>query len=889
MTTSNGDRPLPGGTVTFLFTDIEGSTRLLQRLGSRYDRLLEEHRRLIRTAVEAEGGHEVSTEGDAFFVVFASAARAVAAAVAAQRALTDFAWPEDAIVRVRMGVHTGEGTPAAGDYVGLDVHRAARICAAAHGGQILVSHATRALVEANLPTGIILRSMGEHRLKDLLRPEHLFQVVAPGLPEEFPPLRTLDRAPNNLPTQLTSFVGRERELAEARRLLDRTRLLTLTGPGGTGKTRLALHLGVDVIDQFPDGVYFVPLAPVVDPSFVPSTVGRALGIQESGGESLFTRLVEFLSEKQLLLILDNFEQILDAAPFVSDLLKATSKVKVAVTSRAALRVYGEQEFPVPPLGLPDLKHLPSLDALSQYEAVALFIQRAVAAKPDFTVTNANAPAIAEITSRLDGLPLAIELAAARIKLLPPQAMLARLQHRLNLLSGGARDLPARQQTLRDAIAWSYDLLDEPGRRLMARVSVFVGGCTLEAAEAVCGPASELGRDVLEGLAALADHSLLRHQEVDGEPRFSMLETIREFAVERLEAGGEAPAIRRRHAATFLSLAEQGARRVFGEGANTWLDRLEREHDNLRAAITWAIEHGEAETALRFGAALWRFWQMRGHVQEGRERLNAILAMPGAQGLPAYAAAVEAAGGIAYWQGDFDGARSHYEQQLTLARARGDALGTAEALYNLSFPYVVPKSDLERGRALLHEALTIYEQAQHKPGIAKTHWGLASVEFALRHGEAALHHVNVCLPLFRELNDRFSLGWALHSAGLAHMQLNDLRAARTALIDGLRLFAEARDVSGIAGSLQDLANLALLERDVRRAARLIGGAAGLVHTGGADLWKFFEAMAEGWRVGDVRLDKEALASDVEAGRAMSLDDLIAYALEPSAAAPAEVPR
>jgi non-specific serine/threonine protein kinase len=386
--------------------------------------------------------------------------------------------------------------------------------------------------------------------------------------------------------------------------------------------------------------------------------------------------------------------------------------------------------------------------------------------------------------------------------------------------------------------------------------------------------------VLDGLAALADHSLLRHEEVRGEPRFSMLETIREFAVERLEAGGEATSIRGRHAAAFLALAERAAPLLLGQTATGWLDRLEQEHDNLRAAITWAIDQGETATALRLGAALWRFWQMRGHVHEARQRLGTILTMPGAALLPAYAAAVEAAGGIAYWQADFEGARAYYEEQLAIARERGSATDVAQALYNLAFPYIVPKTDMEKGRSLLGEALAIYEQVGNQAGIAKVHWALSSAEFALGHPDAALGHLDVCIPMFRNLNDRFSLGWALNSAGLALMQRNDLAGSRAALTEGLRLFAEARDVSGIAGLLQDFSNLALIEGDVRRAARLIGGAAGLASTGGADLKAFFETMEKRWRVGEVELDKQALAADIETGRRMSADELVAYALERS---------
>jgi tetratricopeptide (TPR) repeat protein len=364
----------------------------------------------------------------------------------------------------------------------------------------------------------------------------------------------------------------------------------------------------------------------------------------------------------------------------------------------------------------------------------------------------------------------------------------------------------------------------------------------------------------------------------------MLETIREIAVERLGAGSEATEIHQRHAAAFLALAERAAPHLLGPVAPAWLDGLEREHDNLRAAITWAIDRGTAEMALRFGAALWRFWQMRGHLHEARERLETILAMPGAPGLPAYAPAVEAAGGIAYWQGDFDSARSYYEEQLATARGRANPLDVAQALYNLAFPYLIPKTDVEKARTLLRDALTIFNQAQHRAGIARVHWGLSSVELARGDGNAALGHLNVCIPIFRELKDRFSLGAALRGVGLALMQRNDFAGSRAALTEGLRLFVDARDASGIPLLLQDFSNLALLEGDVRRAARLIGGAAGLASTGGADLKAFFETMEQRWRVGDVELDKEALAAEVDEGRAMSADDLVAYALQPPVPAP-----
>jgi predicted ATPase/class 3 adenylate cyclase len=869
-------RSLPSGTVTFLFTDIEGSTRLLQHLGAGFDACLEQHRQLVRAAVAAEEGHEVSTEGDAFFIVFASAPRAAAAALAAQRALAAARWPDGVALKIRMGLHTGEGAPVGHDYVGLDVHRAARICAAAWGGQILVSDSTRALIEHALPPGAALRDLGEHRLKDLLRPEHIHQLIGEGLAVDFPPPRTLDVRPNNLPVQLTSFVGREREVSEARRLLDATRLLTLTGPGGTGKTRLALQLAADLIEQFHDGVYFVVLAPITDPGLVPSTIAQALGLKESGRQDSLDGLRQYLDGRRMLLILDNFEQVIAAAPVVTDLLKSSAGVKILATSRVPLRVSGEQEFAVPPLRLPDPRHPPPLDSLSQYEAVALFIQRALTVKPDFAVTNANAPAVAEITARLDGLPLAIELAAARIKLLTPQAMLARLQRGLDLLSAGARDLPARQQTLRGAIAWSYDLLDEPARRLFARFSVFVGGAALDTAETVCGPAAELGLDVLDGLAGLVDHSMLRRQDVDGEPRFSMLETIREFAAERLEAGGETGEIRRRHAAAFLDFAQQAAPRLTGPDRMAWLDRFEDEHGNCRAALAWAMEARDAETAMRLGAALWRFWQMRGHLQEGRARLTAILAMPGGSP-PSRALALEAAGGIAYWQGDLDAARGLYEEALARQRDLGDAASIARALYNFSFVFFVRPDDYGRAAALLDESLALYAQLGDDAGVARTHWALGSIAHYQADYQSARRHLDLCLPTFRRLDDRFSLGWALHLLGVVAVKTGAFAEARAAFREALSLFAEAADVSGIALLLDDLSSLALAEGDVPRAARLAAGAAALQKQSGTGLAEVLHQVEGRSRPGEKSVDEATVRAAWAEGQAMPRDRMIAYAL------------
>jgi predicted ATPase/class 3 adenylate cyclase len=616
---------LPTGTVTLLFTDIEGSTHLLQQVGEQYADVLATCRQLLRAAFHQWNGRKVDTQGDSFFVAFARATDAVSAAVDAQRALANHAWPEGTTVRICMGLHTGEPALTSEGYVGLDVHRAARIMSAGHGGQTLLSQTTSNLVEQYLPDDVSLRDMGEHRLKDLGRPKRLFQLVISDLPADFPPLKTLDISPNNLPIQPTPFVGWEQELAAVRDLLGReeVHLLTLTGPGGAGKTRLGLQVAAELSDYFAAGVFFVNLAPISDPALVVATIAETLDIREGPGQPLLERLKEQLQQKQMLLLLDNFEQVVSAASQVTDVLAACPKLKVVVTSREVLHLRAEHELAVPPLALPDPKHLPDLAILSHYAAVALFLQRAQAVKPDFQVTNANARAIVEICARLDGLPLAIELAAARMKLLSPQALLARLSQRLAVLTGGARDVPARQQTLRDTIAWSYDLLTTEEQRLFRRLSVFVGGCTLEAAETLCGALDDgYGAiPVLDGVGSLIDKSLLQHTEREAaegeESRLVMLETIREYGLEALAASGEMEATRQAHAVYYFTLAEKAELEFWGPQQAERLDRLEREHDNLRTALNCLLERGEAtesiEMALRLGGALWHFWRVRNHI------------------------------------------------------------------------------------------------------------------------------------------------------------------------------------------------------------------------------------------------------------------------------------
>ncbi|MFI5259484.1 MAG: ATP-binding protein [Candidatus Limnocylindrales bacterium] len=866
---------LPTGTVTFLFTDIEGSTKLLQVLGAAYPDVLSQHHRLLRGAVENAGGLPIGTEGDSLFAVFDSPTAAVAAAVSAQRALAGATWPRGTTVRVRMGLHTGEGVVSDGTYVGIDVHRAARIAAVGHGGQILMSDSTRALVEQGLPAGVQLRDLGRHRLKDLAQPEHIYETVIEGLASEFPALRSLEAAPNNLPTQLTSFVGRRREVAEAKRLLGTTRLLTLTGPGGTGKTRLSLQLAAESTSDFADGVFFVPLGPIEDVDLVASAILMALGLQESPNEPPANRLFEYLRDRHLLLIMDNFEQLLPAAALIGDLLKASPGLSVVVTSRATLHLYGEREYAVPPLTLPHAGDDLDPASISQYEAVALFIQRAAAVRPDFQVTVANAPAVAEICSRLDGLPLAIELAAARVKLLPPQALLARLGQRLEALEAGSRDLPPRQRTLRGAIAWSHDLLDDAARRLFARFAIFVDGASLTAAEAVC---SDAGLDVLSGLAGLVDQSLIRQEEADGEPRFTMLSTIREFALERLTETGQVDVMAARHAAFFVSMAEASAPGLTGPDQKRLLDELARENGNLRAAVSWSIESGSAETGLRLGFALWRFWQMRGMLREGGGVLERILAVPDPAGHPQQRArALEAAGGVAYWRAEMPAALGYYRAALEICRSLGDRRAVANALYNVGFPMLVNKLDVPRSRAAFEESLVMFRELGDQSMVARVLWGLGNAYYFAEENEAARDALLEDVAMLRTMSDPFSLAWALHTLGLAYNRLGEAATKSLPLWrESLEHFAAVDDSSGITILLGDFAVLATVQGDQLRAIRLIAVSDRLAHTGGAELATVV-ARVEELQPNLEALDPAAARAALAEGERMTVDEAVAYAL------------
>jgi predicted ATPase len=607
-----------------------------------------------------------------------------------------------------MALYTGAAEEQGGDYFGPPLNRVARLLSAAHGGQVLLSLPTQELVRDLLPVDAELRELGEHRLKDLARPERIYQLVATGLPGDFPSLRTLESRPNNLPMQPTLLVGREREVEDVRgRLLaPEVRLLTLTGPGGTGKSRLALQAAADLFEEFEDGVFFVALATLTDPALVASSVAQVLGVRESADQPLLEGIKDYLQDKRLLLVLDNFEQVLEAAPLAGEILSAAPRLKVLATSRIPLGIYGEREYAVPPLAIPDPKRLPTLEILSHYEAVRLFVERAEATKAGFEITSENAPAVAEICARLDGLPLAIELAAARIKLLPPSAILARLSNRLKLLTGGARDLPERQRTLRGTIEWSHTLLEEGEKTLFARMAVFLGGRTLEAVEAVCGAVGDLPMDAFDGVSSLVDKSLLRQEEgPEGEPRFVMLETIHEYAREKLRESGEAEELGRAHARHFLDLAEEAE--LTGPEQAGWLELLEAEHDNLRAVLSRSLEGEDPELGLRLASALRYFWFLRGHWSEGRGWLEEVLAANAGAEASVRAKALGGLAKRAVEQGDHERAKTLLGEALVLSRKLGSMVNFAEGLETLA-EMAAALGDFPRAARLWGAANTLRE-------------------------------------------------------------------------------------------------------------------------------------------------------------------------------------
>jgi predicted ATPase/class 3 adenylate cyclase len=865
---------LPTGTVTFLFTDIEGSTRLLQALGERWPAILEDHNRLLREAIREAGGIDLRTEGDAFFAVFRSAPASAAAAAASQRALAEHPWPSNAVVRVRMGMHTGEGAVGGDDYVGIDVHRAARIAASGHGGQVLASSTTADLIRDDLPDGVAIHDLGRHRLKDLARPERIYQLTVEGLPVEFPPIRSLE-TPTNLPVQRTSFVGREHEVARVKDLLRGAGLLTLTGAGGSGKTRLALQAARELLGDYRDGVYIAELGPIIDPRLVVSTMADAVGARAEGQRTLLNTLRDHVRDRELLLIADNFEHVLEAAPVVTALLDAAPRLRVLATSREPLHIRGEQELAVQPLDVPGPGAGPK--ELAGSEAVALFVHRAAAVDPSFGLTEESTSAVAELCRRLDGLPLAIELAASRVKLLSPAAMLERLDQRLELLTGGPIDLPTRQRTLRETIAWSHELLDDEEGTLFRRLSVFAGGWGLEGAKAVASLKPEA--DALAILGSLLDKSLVLRVAGDV-PRFRMLETIREFGVEQLEAAGDAVATRDRHAAFFLALAEDAEPHLRGVDQKRWLDQLEEEHDNLRAALRWSIDAGDAATALRLIGAVWRFWHLHSHLADGRRWAEEVLALPGAAGRTRdRIRGLTAFGGVTYWQQDVPAFRAAYEEALAIATELSDPDEVAEQTYNLSFALAL-EGDFEGMIALVHRCRALFEGLGNRRGVADCLWILG---IAARLGgdlDQSRSLEEESIRIHREIGDRFGATVALYALGRTAMEQGDLVVAEACLREALANDASVGNRTGMGVILDNLADKARIEGDHLRALKLGGASEAMKDAAGAQAPPAFLDLPDLREEARQALGEAAIEAAWNEGRAMSIEHAVAYARQES---------
>lgn len=817
---------LPTGTVTFLFTDIEGSTKLWGQYPEAMKVSLARHDAILRSAIEAQGGYVFKTVGDAFCAAFEIAPDALSAALDAQRALYVESWGETGPLRVRMALHTGAAEERDGDYFGPPLNRVARLLSAGHGGQVLLSLATKELVRDDLPEGVSLQDLGHHRLKDLIRREHVFQLVAPDLNADFPALKSLDTYPNNLPIQLTSFIGREAEMTDVKRLLDTTRLLTITGVGGTGKTRLSLQVGADVLDAFADGVWFVEFAPVTNPDLAPLTVMSILGVAEKPGRPPFDVLTENLRDKDLLLILDNCEHLTEACAHLADaLLRTCPKLRILATSRETFRIAGEQTFPLSPLSLPDKEHHEPLEILTQYEAMQLFIDRVVAVLPAFTATNRNAPAIAQICYQLDGLPLAIELAAVRVRVLSLEQIATRLNDRFRLLTGGSRTAANRQQTMRAAIDWSYDPLSEGESALFRRLSVFSGGWTLEATEAACSDEGIEVYEVLDLLTNLVDKSLVQVVEPEEKSearRYRLLETVRQYAHDKLKAAGEEKQARDRHIGFFLELAERTETETETAGADEkeWLRKqLKVELDNLRVGLGWGLEEqGNREAGARLAGALWRCFRGWGYVSEGLAWLEKAREASGGAPADVRANVMHGAGDLAFCQGDFAVGGPRIEQSMEIYRELGNQKGIADTTISLGW-LAFNQDSLGSARAHFEESLALYRELEDKPGIIRALSSLADaavMQGALAYARSTGEEL---LSMSREMEHKDVNLTALELLGRVALEQDDFAEANRHFEELLKIQREQGNKARIASALGHLAEVSWVQGDCARAHEL----------------------------------------------------------------------
>ena len=820
-----GKQPLPTGTVTFLFTDIQGSTPLWEQMPGEMKISVAQHHALMRKAIEDNGGVVSQVIGDSFEAAFCTAGEALSAAVAAQRLLLGAEWGATGPLKVRMGLHTGlaELDPLgnAPYAVSHTLNRAARIMSAGHGGQILLSLALAELLRGQLPVEVTLKDMGEHHLKGLRQPERIFQVMAPDLPSEFPPLVSLTRPLHNLPLQMTSFVGREKEIAALIDLLKTHRLVTLTGSGGTGKTRLSLQVAEEVHKNYPNGAWLVELAPLVDPALVPSTVAATLGLPETPGKSIIDSLVDFLHQKYLLLILDNCEHLVEACSrLAAVILHQCPQVQILASSREALGVAGEVPYSVPSLSLPERNQITGPGELINFEAVRLFVERAALALPGFELTPDNALSLAQICRRLDGIPLAIELAAARVKMLRVSQIADRLDDRFRLLTGGSRTALPRQQTLRALIDWSWDLLTEPERDFLKQLAVFTNGWTLEAAEQVCAGEGIESDKILDLLAQLVNKSLVLVEREQGtETRYSLLETIRQYAREKLLETGNGPVSRDKHLLYFLGLADQTEIELHRRDQKRWLAQLETEHDNLRTALEWAIET-RPEAAIRLCFGLAEFWDIRGYLNEGRKWVTSVL--QAAEELPPTLAYIEVLYGAAMLsarQGDVEQFQAFTEKGLEISQQIEYQRGIAKGFHGLGLIQEYFLGKTEQADVFYADSLRIWREVGDKHGIGQALGPQAGGALRQQNYAEAERLFNESLSLFRQLGDHREIAGALGNlAEVALAQANHSRAEALAS-ESLAIYRELEDKHGIATTLRTLGQTASLQPGTTSLAAL----------------------------------------------------------------------
>jgi predicted ATPase/class 3 adenylate cyclase len=829
----------PQGTISFLFTDIVGSSRLWEKFPQRMGAALARHDELIRAATEEHDGYVFKTVGDSFCVAFCTPQQALLAAIAAQQAIASEDWSAVGSLIVRMGIHTGVAEFRGGDYFGGTLNRAARIEAAAHGAQILLSQVTVDLLEDEHFATAVFKSLGNHRLRNLDRPEHLFQAVVAGLRDIFPPPRSMEILPNNLPVQSTSFIGRDREMEAIRHLMERTSLLTLIGTGGTGKTRLALEAGARMINEFPAGVWLIEFAPISDPTRIVEVVTMVLDIREEPDQPLKTTLLNSLRDRELLLIFDNCEHLLAAtSSLAAELLRTCPRLKILATSRHSLGLAGEQTFPVPPLGMLDMRiqeqHGPIVaETLSQYDAVKLFIERATAVRPDFRVTNANAPALAEVCSRLDGIPLAIELAAARVRVLSLNQIAMRLNDRFHFLRGGSRNALPHQQTLQALIDWSHDLLSDQERIVFRRLGAFVGGRTLAALETVCAGDGVEDYDILDLVQQLVDKSLVTvERDTTGEPRYTMIESVWQYAKEKLESSGEEQAIRQRHMEYFLAWAEKAEPYFEGPDQKVWLDRGFNETLNFRGAAEWALSTGNIEAGLRFVSALHRMIEVRGNASRALELVRKLFAHVDDSISPKILAdACVSAGRLAWAVDDYIEARQYHARARSLYDSIHDEKGSALCSLLTAFldrgdrDPVSADKNFRRALEISERIGHLYVQAACESGLGSLALDRGDLEEARRMKEESLVH-------YERLGDQWVIGLILWGIAKVSIAQGDLERTRSSLDQWLQIAHELGNRWSLPYILDCYGELALLRNDAPRAARILGAAQGMRNASGA---------------------------------------------------------